>query len=542
MTMYRVGVDVGGTNTDAVLMSGRVVIASRKSATSEDVAGGVIQSVSALLASAEVEPCEVSAVMIGTTQFTNALVQRRGLSRVAAIRVCLPADTSIPIGAGWPEDIASAVAIQRFMVNGGHDFDGSEIAELDREQIREVAQQIRDAGIGAVAVNAAFSTVDPAHEVAVGEIVRSTIPDVDLTLGHRVGRIGLLERENAAILNAALMKLASSSIAAYVDALQRIDISAPVFISQNDGTVMDGSVAADFPVRTLSSGPTNSMRGAAFLSGIDDALVLDIGGTTSDAGVLVAGFPKEAATEFEIEGVRTNFRMPDVLSIGVGGGSVVHGVEGSTSVGPRSVGRLLTRDALVFGGGTLTVSDVGVAAKMVEIGDISAVADLSPHVVEDAIVQWHEQLDDLLATVRGTAEPAALVLVGGGAFIVDPTRLTGITQVVSPEHSDVANAVGAAIPQASGEVDRVVSLDEITREAAVERFRAEACVNAIRAGASESSVQVVDEDVTQLTQLGGASLRIRIRAVGHVATDDFSSLSVAVDSREAEGHADYFVR
>lgn len=542
MVMYRIGVDVGGTNTDAVLMQGRTVVASNKAATSSDIAGGVIRSVSKLLERAAVEPSDVGAVMIGTTQFTNALIQRRGLTPVAAVRVCLPADTSIPVGAGWPADIASAVSLRQFMVHGGHNFDGSEIASLRVTEIEQVANEIRDAGIRAVAINAAFSTVDPSHEIAVMEIVENLVPDVNVTLGHRVGRIGLLERENAAILNSSLMSLAQSTISAFTTALQDIDVDAPIFISQNDGTVMDGSVAADFPVRTLSSGPTNSMRGAAFLSGVDDALVLDVGGTTSDAGALIAGFPKEAATEFEIEGVRTNFRMPDVLSVGIGGGSLVSASDGAVSVGPRSLGHLLTADALVFGGSTLTVTDIGVAAGMAEIGSKTATRALDPELVRTAIEQWHVQLDELLATVRGSAEPAVLILVGGGSFIVDPAQLSGISQVISPTHSEVANAVGAAIPQASGEVDRVVSMDELTRDSAIAQLRAEACENAVRAGADEATVRVVDEDVTQLTQLGGTSLRIRVRALGEVSTEDFSSLTMIIDSTEAERNADNLVR
>jgi N-methylhydantoinase A/oxoprolinase/acetone carboxylase beta subunit len=323
-------------------------------------------------------------------------------------------------------------------------------------------------------------------------------------------------------------------MAAFEDALHRVGIDAPLFVSQNDGTVMSSKFAAQYPVRTLSSGPTNSMRGAAFLSGLQDALVLDIGGTTSDAGALVKGFPREAPNEFEIEGVRTNFRMPDVMSIGVGGGTIVKDHDHGVEVGPQSVGHLITERALLFGGEVTTVSDVAVAAGMADFGDPTRLKGMPAHLIDDALADWHDQLDALLATARGSAEPVPLVLVGGGAFIVDSSRLTGITSVVVPDFADVANAVGAAIPQASGEIDRVVSA-EVSRGEAVAAIRAEAIELAIRAGADPSAVEINDEDITQLTQLDGTSLRIRVRAVGEISMDNFALVPSAATNVELRG-------
>ena len=116
--------------------------------------------------------------------------------------------------------------------------------------------------------------------------------------------------------------------------------------------------AEKFPVLTFASGPTNSMRGAAFLSGVHDAIVVDIGGTTSDVGSLQKGFPRQATVAVEVGGVRTNFRMPDVFSIGLGGGSLVVETGDGIKVGPTSVGYRIVSEALIFGGTTLTTTDV----------------------------------------------------------------------------------------------------------------------------------------------------------------------------------------
>src|SRR5262249_20242896 len=185
---------------------------------------------------------------------------------------------------------------------------------------------------------------------------------VHISLSHEIGRIGLLERENATIVNACLRDLADQIVDAIGAALLTAGISVPLYLSQNDGTLMDAGYARRYPVATFASGPTNSMRGAAFLSGLADCAVVDIGGTTTDVGILTRGFPREAATEAGIGGVRSNFRMPDVLSVGIGGGSLVHaGAE--ISVGPDSVGYELGTKALVFGGETLSPPDLPVGAR-----------------------------------------------------------------------------------------------------------------------------------------------------------------------------------
>ena len=133
---------------------------------------------------------------------------------------------------------------------------------------------------------------------------------------------------------------------------------------------MSADYAERYPVLTFASGPTNSMRGAAFLSGLKDAMVVDVGGTTTDVGALTHGFPREASVAVDIGGVRTNFRMPDVYSFGLGGGSLVK--TDPLRIGPQSVGYRLTEEALVFGGETLTTTDIAVAAGVAEIGDARA--------------------------------------------------------------------------------------------------------------------------------------------------------------------------
>ena len=177
---------------------------------------------------------------------------------------------------------------------------------------------------------AVFSPLNASGEEEAGAILQEECPDVAVTLSHRLGRIGLLERENAAIMNACLRDLSRLVIEAFREAIATCGIKGRFFLTQNDGTLMDAAFAEKFPVLTFASGPTNSMRGAAFLSGVSEAIVVDIGGTTTDVGSLHKGFPRQATVAVEVGGVRTNFRMPDVFSIGLGGGSLV--VDGEAGV------------------------------------------------------------------------------------------------------------------------------------------------------------------------------------------------------------------
>jgi N-methylhydantoinase A/oxoprolinase/acetone carboxylase beta subunit len=330
-------------------------------------------------------------------------------------------------------------------------------------------------------------------------------------LSHELGRIGLLEQENATLLNACLIDLARRTTRAFTEALRTGGVDAPLFITQNDATVMRAVFAETFPVYSFASGPTNSMRGAAILSRLSNAIVVDVGGTTTDVGCLKAGFPREANSTVEIGGVRTLFRMPDLLSLGLGGGTVVDADTGT--VGPESVGNQLTTDAMVFGGSRLTATDVAVAAGLADLGDEERVRALGREFVADVKGRMCTLLGEAVDRMKTDATPLPLVAVGGGAFLV-PQRLDGISEVVQVEHHAVANAVGAAVAQVSGEVDQVFG--GVTRERAIEAATNVATRRAVEAGASEKSLSVIEVEDLPLAYLPGDARRVRVRVVGDI--------------------------
>ena len=515
--MSRIGIDVGGTNTDAVLVDGGKVVAAVKTATTEDVLSGVRTALADLLAAAGEAPATraIETVVIGTTHFTNAVVERRGLQKVAALRIGLPANAGLPPFVDWPADLSPVVCGRIDMVAGGHEYDGRPLVPLDRGAIRAAARRIADSGIASVAITSVFSPLTAENEAEAADILREEVPGIGITLSSELGRIGLLERENVALLNAGLQALARKTTAAFVDALRQSGIAAPLYLTQNDGTIMHASLAERYPVYCFASGPTNSMRGAAFLSGLEDGIVVDVGGTTSDIGYLKGGFPREANAAVEIGGVRTLFRMPDLLSLGLGGGTEIS-PDGLT-IGPRSVGYRLLQKAIACGGDTLTATDIAVAAGRVDLGERSRLAALTPDFVRAVSARMGDMICDGVDRMKTDAADVPLLAVGGGSFLI-PDTVAGASEVVRVPHHAVANAVGAAIAQVSGEVDQIFT--GIGRAEAIDRAETEATRRAVEAGADPETLATIEVEDIPLSYLPGDARRVRVRMIGDIASAD----------------------
>jgi N-methylhydantoinase A/oxoprolinase/acetone carboxylase beta subunit len=506
----KLGIDVGGTNTDAVLLDGRTVISSAKSPTTADVISGILASVQ--LATEGQDLSKVDAVLIGTTHFINAITQVRELTPVAAIRLTTPPQTLMPM-VDWPAETREALGNHTFVCRGGSQFDGSQLNPLDERGLKEIAARIGELGVEHIALSSVFSPVTPESEERAAAVIREVLPHADISSSADIGRIGLLERENATILNACLRPLAKDVIDGFERVLSSLGISAPIFLSQNDGTMMGLAFARRFPIFTIASGPTNSMRGAAFLSGIDDGLVIDVGGTTSDIGMLHNGFPRESTIALSLGGVRSNFRMPDVLSLAIGGGTLVE--DNGRRVGPNSVGYQLGSEALVFGGRTLTLTDIAVAAGVADIGDASAVAHLPRSTVQAALNNVRERLAAAVDRAKLSASDSPVIAVGGGSALLD--ELPGVSQLIRPDRAEVANAVGAAFAQVGGEVDRIFTLNGRTREQVLEEAYEQAFRRAEEAGADRDTIRAVDSEDVPLSHLpDGQALRVRVKVVGEM--------------------------
>ncbi|KAM4066229.1 hydantoinase/oxoprolinase domain-containing protein [Hirsutella rhossiliensis] len=521
MSLYRIGVDVGGTNTDAAILDikaldspGRGVLASHKAPTTPDITSGIEAAIRAVLASSAVDQNRVLSVTIGTTHFINALVEAdaRRLERVAVVRLCGPFTRQLPPLSGFPVGLHSILDGGVYYLDGGLEMDGREIAALDPEQIRTAARDIVASGVKAVALIGVFSPLDHEgiHEERCKRLMLQEAPELIVVCSHDIGPTGFLERENATILNAAILRTGHRVKRGFRRAMARLRLTCPLYLSQNDGTLIDADMAAEFPIKTFASGPTNSMTGAAFLAGVDqrpqaaaDApaagepqiLVVDIGGTTTDVcALLPSGFPRQAPGFVELGGVRTAFSMPEVISIGLGGGS----------------------KSRIFGGPILTATDVIVAAGKASLGDAKLVQDVPRTTIDLARSEIKAKLETLVDKMKISAAPVHVLLVGGGAILVQE-KLAGVDMCIHPVHQGAANAVGAAIAKVSGEVDTLEVLGKKQEKEVIDAACKRAVDLAVEKGASREDVKIVEINKMPLQYMSQETIRIQVRAVGKLA-------------------------
>jgi len=513
--MIRVGVDVGGTNTDAVVMKGQKFLGGAKRPTTEDILTGVENAIQAALGEAKTSSDSVDVLIIGTTHFVNALVQRTKLAQTGLIRMCLPSGSSILPFSDWPESLVNGMKGSCKLVKGGYEMDGNEISPLDKDELIDAAKELSDLGCNQIAISSVFATVRGDMEDEALELISKAMPELSITLSKSIGGMGLLERENAAIINASLKPLAGEVVESFKLLQKSLKLSCPMFFTRNDGTLIEAAEVIELPVLTFACGPTNSMRGAAFLSGLQDALVVDVGGTTTDVGEVQDGFPRLAGTSVMVADVRTNFAMPDVISIGLGGGSIVSDND-PMSIGPISVGHELPQKAKVFGGDTLTATDLAVAAGRCQVGDTAPPSIVS---IDKLVEILDKMVSDQVARARTSNKAIPVIAVGGGSVMM-PSKVDGL-EVISPKHNDLANAVGAAIAQVSGQVSRVVLLnDDIDRDSAIKEVTEEATKIAVKRHADPKSISVLTVSDMPLSYLPGNNLLINVTVVGDLLMEE----------------------
>ena len=516
--MYKLGIDVGGTNTDAVLIDSDLnVVAEVKNPTSGNVFEGIMGAVQALLDKTQIDRSQIGQATLGTTQCTNAIVERKHLAKIGLLRIGAPATTGVLPMVDWAEDI-QFICEKSAIIRGGFEYDGKELAPLDEEAARAFFTELRGK-VQSIAISCVFSTVRADHEIRAAEICREVMgEDVHISISSEIGSMGLIERENATILNAALYKVAERFTEGFAYSLAQEGVTnAEIYLSQNDGTLMTMEYARRYPILTVACGPTNSIRGASYLSRLDNAIVIDVGGTTTDLGVIQNGFPRESGVAVTIGGVRTNFRMPDVYSIGLGGGSIVRErPDGSVTVGPDSVGYEITKKALVFGGDTFTATDVAVRLGMAQVGDPEKVKHIDEDLARRAMSTIRELVEDSIDVMKVSSDDLDVILVGGGSIIL-PEKLAGARSVTKPAFFGTANAIGSAISKVSGTYEALINYDELPREQALEKAKREAVDMAVSAGAIRETVEIIEVEDVPLAYYPGNTCRVKVKAAGELA-------------------------
>ncbi len=317
MHRYSIGIDTGGTYTDAAIIDATAhhVVASAKALTTKgDLSLGVVEALTAVLKRNEIHIAgpDISLVSLSTTLATNAIIEGHG-SEIAMIFIGFDAQMI------ERSTVRSAVPSARILqMPGGHNHAGDEVVPLDRAAIESFARQ--HAGeVDAFAIAAQYSVRNPAHEHAARDIIRTLTPCA-VTLSSEIAQdLDAPRRALTAALNARIIGRIGALIAAVRHAMAQLGIAAPLMIVKGDGALASADVIAERPIETILSGPAASVIGAKFLSNRRSFVMSDIGGTTTDVAILENGWPKLNRAGAVVGGRRTMVRAIDMRTFGLGG-------------------------------------------------------------------------------------------------------------------------------------------------------------------------------------------------------------------------------
>ncbi|MGI9861638.1 hydantoinase/oxoprolinase family protein [Moorella naiadis] len=317
------GIDTGGTYTDGVLLelsTGEVKKKAKAFTTRKNLALGIRECLRGLAGGGLRQVCLVA---LSTTLATNAIVEGRGC-RVGLILIGHEATGDLP-------------AQEVVVVGGGHDIKGRPLAALDREGLRQAVKKMQGK-VDTLAISGYLSVRNPEHELAARAIVQENWP-VPVVCAHQLTTtLGFYERTVTACLNARLLPVIAELLAAVKEVLTAEDIRAPLMVVKGDGSLMAEALAREKPIETILSGPAASIVGATFLTGSKRALILDMGGTTTDIAIVEEGRPRLNTEGATVGGWRTRVEAADISTFGLGGDSYIRvSPDRKLLVGPRRV-------------------------------------------------------------------------------------------------------------------------------------------------------------------------------------------------------------
>ncbi|MDD3246041.1 MAG: hydantoinase/oxoprolinase family protein [Methanosarcina sp.] len=458
-----IGIDVGGTTTDAVLIRNGEVYSTTKVSTER---GNLLKSLLNALdeVSRGVPPGQLERVVFSTTIITNLIAEGK-TDRVALLLIPGPGVN--------PE---SYVFPDSFYLKGAMDFRGREIQLLDEAEVRETVSRIREQGFSRAAVVSKFGQRNPSHELRIEEILREMYPDCKVELGHKVsGKLNFPRRIATSMLASATGERYQEFVAEIKKALEERDIRAPVYILKADGGTLPIEKSVAFPVETIFSGPAASTIGALALTPEGQtSVVVDIGGTTTDLALILSGKPLMASKGAKLGNFLTHVRAFAVRSMAVGGDSIVRVRETGDGVRIVTIGPERAGPAYCMGGEEPTPTDALRVLGLVEVGDLerakeavasvasslgrsetevaSLIVDTTAGIIEKAVremfLEWEQEPAYRIWEVlqKKKERPENVVGIGGGARgLISVVAKKLNAKPIIPEYSEVGNAIGAAV-------------------------------------------------------------------------------------------------
>ena len=511
---YKIGIDVGGTNTDIVLVDAETsIVAYAKVTTTSEVNDGIRIGLKQIINDTQINSEDISGIFLGTTHAANAIHQQNQLYRVGILRIAGHHPHSIPSCYTWPEPLKKALYVGTETVDGGFECHGDVITPINPAQIRKAIENLLKKKMESLGIVGVFASLNPCHELLAKEIALDmTKGKIPISLSHQIGGAGFIERENSTILNAALKCVMSNIFKNLVATCSSLGIACPIWVTQNNGSILDLAHAIEYPVLTISAGPTNSFIGGVKLAKVEDAIVIDIGGTSTDIGVVRRGIPRQCLNNSKIGGISLNFSMPDVHSIALGGGSHIQIERNKVEIDSKSCGSRTFIDSVSFGGKQLTLTDIALVLGYVEIPGARPKNVTISHrgckvVMDDALRKIYE----LISKIGPEERSLPIIMIGGGSSLLPKNLLGG--RCIIPPYANVANAFGAALAEISATVDTVVSLME--RERVLGDLQQQAIQAAIQKGADFKTIKVAEIEILPYHYIPNQMARVIVRASGN---------------------------
>lgn len=456
------GIDIGGTHTDAVCLEGRHILSTAKTLTGEDLVASILKSVTDLGVGFK----DVSRVVLSTTLSTNAIVEKKY------------AKTGMFVSAGPGLNPEQYFLSEDFhLVPGAIDHRGREYVPIDKDRVIRASISMKESGVKCVGIVSKFSVRNSCHENQIASLVADDFQYV--CRGHTMsGSLNFPRRLNTTYFNVAVMPVQERFVTAVQKALSKLGIDAPLFFLKADGGTYASSAASRLPVETILSGPAASMMGALALTDRfhGTVLVLDVGGTTTDMGILLNGVPILEPQGVDIGGLKTLVRGLKVVSVGAGGDSCVWTENGELRVGPNRSG-----PPACMGGDSPTPMDAFSVLGNYADGDAKKAKDALLPISKTLNTDINELslriLSVMVENIRKAAlvfldevnshpvytiyemlhpdiiKPDRIILIGGPARLLKPyiEAAFGLECDV-PEHSMVANALGAALARTTAQI------------------------------------------------------------------------------------------
>jgi N-methylhydantoinase A/oxoprolinase/acetone carboxylase beta subunit len=497
--MYKLGIDVGGTNIDfAVVDRKDRLIYGHKILAQGELHLAIANGLSQMQCNDGIDLASISTIHLGTTLAINSLLELKSLYKVGLIRLASHAP-DFPPAYLWPKPYRDAIVVGYRNAAGGREYNNQSTKPLDHDELLFHTQTLIDAGAESLAIVSVFAPLYREDEIKAAKIISAEF-DIPLSLSSELGTLGFIERENTTLLNAALKKVLREGFHLLSETLSNLGFKGECFITQNNGTLFTLEEAMRFPVKTIASGPTNSLVGACKLAQCTDALIIDIGGTSTDIGIVADGFPLYSLNSGVIAGIACNLLTPDITTLAMGGGSIIRGDQLNYTIGPDSVGADLFNQCQTRGGDNLTLYDVGQTLKT------------APDSEAETIMSYFlKQINQTLISLLPDPNSQMVLFVGGGAENI-PARFFNTT-FTRPPHYQIANAYGAALSEIAGQVDCIVQFDK-NKENQLMALEEKARDLAIQNGAKKETLRIIEKKILPLYYMHEPMYRVLITVAG----------------------------